>query len=305
MSTTLAKCWMVAACGAAVVLAGWSGRADEPGAAERSPDPAEPRSDWPIPFDPDARRVYFEDYESGECPRIRPGSSAAVVGRDDGADVRSGKYCLRGNFDPKTVDPITKKQAASRYARLADISLSQAGVKDRMYVSYWWRLDPTNQFAAEPPGNFGGQKHAYITGSAEPWKLKVNCVVGQAWGPTHWWIVNNSPDSDSLRYAGNARLDAERGRLGVWRRIEFYLRMNSAPRERDGIALLKVDGELCIDMRDVPFSHSVPQTWNSMALPSMFGGGTPPRESFGWQLDDLEIWDGLPDPGQRALAERP
>jgi len=41
-----------------------------------------------------------------------------------------------------------------------------------------------------------------------------------------------------------------------------------------------------------------------MALPSMFGGGTAPRESFGWQLDDLEIWDGLPAPEGRA-ASRP
>ena len=27
-----------------------------------------------------------------------------------------------------------------------------------------------------------------------------------------------------------------------------------------------------------------------MALPSMFGGGVDPAASFGWQLDDLEIW---------------
>ena len=29
--------------------------------------------------------------------------------------------------------------------------------------------------------------------------------------------------------------------------------------------------------------------------------GTPGTlESFGWQLDDLEIWDGLPEPGKDA-----
>ena len=54
------------------------------------------------------------------------------------------------------------------------------------------------------------------------------------------------------------------------------------------------------DLREIPFIHTVPQTWNRMALPSMFGGGTAPLESFGWQLDDLEIWDGLPAAERRA-----
>ena len=55
----------------------------------------------------------------------------------------------------------------------------------------------------------GGQKHAYITASAEPWIKKVNCVVGQAWGPDHWWIVNNSPDPATVRCGGSARSKEE------------------------------------------------------------------------------------------------
>lgn len=265
-------CLMIAACQVA------STRAQEDGRGQVS---AGAVSDWPIPFDNDARRVYHEDYENGKCDRIRPNSSAAVVGREDGATVHAGKYCLRGNFDPKTTDPITRKQAVTKSSGLADIELAQAGVKDRMYVSYWWRLDPTNKFVAEPPGNFGGQKHAYITASAEPWIKKVNCVVGQAWGPDHWWIVNNSPDPATVPYGGNALVAGEHSQLGAWHHIEYYLRLNSAPLVRDGIALLKVDGKLYIDLRDVPFIQTAPQTWNHMALPSMFGGGAAPLESFG------------------------
>ena len=292
-------CLMIAACHAA------STGAQERGLVQTS---AESVAGWPIAFDRDAKRVYHEDYESGKCDRIRPDSSAAVVSREDGASVHAGTYCLRGNFDPKTTDPITRKQAATKSSGLADIELAQAGVKDRMYVSYWWRLDATNKFVAEPPGNFGGQKHAYITASAEPWIKKVNCVVGQAWGRDHWWIVNNSPDPATVRYGGNARVAAEHAELGVWHHIEYYLRLNSVPLERDGVALLKVDGSLYIDLRDVPFIHTVPQTWHRTALPSMFGGGTAPLESFGWQMDDLEIWDGLPNPASEmkpAPARRP
>jgi len=266
-------------------------------AARAEEAPTQTPSEWPIPSDPHAKRVYYENYEDGKCDRIRPSSSAAVVSREQGADVFRGKFCLRGNYDPKTTDPITRKKG-TKGARMKAISLDALGVKDRFYVSYWWRLDAENKFVSDPPG-FGGQKHAYITSSAAPWMNKVNCVVGQAWGRAHWWIVNNSPDPKKIPYHGEARVSPEQARLGVWHHVEFYLRLNSAPRERDGLAFLKIDGKLTIDMRKVPFIHTVPQTWQRMALPSMFGGGNNPKESFGWQLDELEIWDGLP-PAEEA-----
>ncbi len=262
-------------------------------AAEQAAPLASP--DWPIAFTEQAQRIYFEDYESSRCDRIQEGSSAAVVSREQGVDVHRGGYCLRGNYNTKTTDPLTGKRGKTRYAGLADIKLTRA--KDRIYVSYWWRLDPDNQFEAEPPGNFGGQKHAYITGSASPWANKVNYVIGQGWGPDHWWIVNNSPNKESKSFTANARVDPQRAKLGVWHRIEFYLQLESAPGKSDGIGILKVDRLVCIDQRNVPFQQGLPaQTWNQMALPSMFGGPAGPKKSFGWQIDDLEIWNGLPKP---------
>lgn len=260
--------------------------------AERGASP-----DWPIDFDASAHLVYLEDYEQGTCDRIQSDSSAAVVSAADGADVFAGTYCLRGNFDPDTVDPITGKQGASRYAGLSDIGLSGAGLTDRMFVSYRWRLDSDVEFVPES-GSFGGQKHAYITGSASPWAEKVNYVVGQAWGPDHWWVVNNSPNSLATSYQQNANVDAAAAALGAWHRIEFYLQLESSPGVADGIAILKIDETLAIDARDVPYlwPDAAIQTWGGMALPSMFGGGVDPAASFGWQLDELEIWDGLPPP---------
>jgi hypothetical protein len=81
---------------------------------------------------------------------------------------------------------------ATKSSGLADIKLGEPGVKDRMYVSYWWRLDATNKFVAEP------------------WIKKVNCVVGQAWGPEHWWIVNQRQLAQSLPVA-RPRPDARAG----------------------------------------------------------------------------------------------
>jgi len=128
----IVTCLMIAGCPAASTVA-----QEE----DHREGPAEAVPSWPIPFDRDAKRVYHEDYESGKCDRIHPNSSAAVVSREDGSTVHAGKYCLRGNFDPKTTDPITRKRATTKSAGLADIELAQAGVKDRMYVSTWIMLD--------------------------------------------------------------------------------------------------------------------------------------------------------------------
>lgn len=250
---------------------------------------------WPIEPDPGARLIYSEDYESGACDRIGDASSAAVVSEADGADVFEGTYSLRGNFDPDTVDPITGRQGESRYAGLDDISLSAAGAGDRIYVSMRWRLDPDVEFVAED-SSFGGYKLAYITGSAEPWADKVNYVVGQAWGHTHWWLVNNSPNASSISFGAEANVSDAHAALGQWHRIEWYLRLETSPGAGDGVGIVKIDGTLYIEAYDVTYlwPGAPEQTWGAVGLPSMFGGPSDPAASFGWQMDDLQIWDGLP-----------
>jgi hypothetical protein len=37
----------------------------------------------------------------------------------------------------------------------------------------------------------------------------------------------------------------------------------------------------------------------------MFGGAFAPAESFGWQLDDLEVWDGVPPVAQKKETPAP
>jgi hypothetical protein len=250
---------------------------------------------WPIEPDPGARLIYSEDYESGACDRIGDTSSAAVVSEADGADVLEGTCSLRGNFDPDTSDPITGRQGESRYAGLDDISLSAAGAGDRIYVTMWWRLDPDVEFEAED-SSFGGYKLAYITGSAEPWADKVNYVVGQAWGHTHWWLVNNSPNASSISFGADAYVDDGHAALGQWHRIEWYLRLETTPGAGDGVGIVKIDGALTIEAYDVTYlwPGAPVQTWGAVGLPSMFGGPSDPTASFGWQMDDLQIWDGLP-----------
>ena len=263
-----------------------------------------PIPNLPVEPNPKARRVFYENYEDGTCGRIKEGSAAAVVGAKDGADVIAGKFCLRGNLDPKTTDPVTGKKGKSKNAGLGWIPFTDAGMKDELYVSFLWRLDAANSFQPELGGRGGAPsyKMAYVVGSATPWAEKVNYVLLQSGNSSHWRIVNNSPNGKkTVTWGAGRKVDPKAARQGVWHRVEFFLKLESAPGARDGIAFVRVDGKVCIDRRNVPYlwKGGKAQTWGMMSLPCMFGGAQGPKTSFGWQLDELEIWDGLPVPKRR------
>jgi len=240
--------------------------------------------------------VLREGFESGKVAfRLKPG--AAVVSREQGALPHRGRWCLRGNWDPKVTDPITTI-AGSKGAGM-DVPLHGLGVRNECYVSLWWRLDPDVEFVTEnrgKPGAFPGYKLAYLMGT--PWDNTVNWVVGQPYTIESWWLVDNVP-RDNSGYIVRAKTSQEAGRPGLWHHLEFYLKMNSAPKEKDGVFWLRVDDETVIARTDVPYMHSTAnQQWGSVGLPCMFGGAFAPAKSFAWQLDDLEIWDGLPPTGE-------
>ena len=273
--------------------------------ATKAGTPKGPTPGWPIKPNPKAKRVFYENYEDGTCKRIREGSSAAVVGAKDGADVIAGKYCLRGNFNPHTTDPITGKKGKSKGAGLRWISFTDTGMKDAMYVSFLWRLDAENSFAPERGGRGGAPsyKMAYIVGNARPWMENVNYCLIQSGNASVWRLPNNSPNgAKAVRSRAAGKVGPEAAKQGVWHRVEFFLKLESTPGARDGVAVIKVDRKVCIDKRDVPYlwNGGKVQTWGMMSLPCMFGGAQGPKTSFGWQLDELEIWDGLPPPKRDA-----
>jgi hypothetical protein len=244
-----------------------------------------------------------EGFEAqGTAYRLKPG--AAVVSREQGAEPHSGDRCLRGNWDPKVTDPITGIAGAKGAGM--DVELAKVGVRTECYVSLYWRLDPDVKFETEnkgQPGAFPGYKLAYIMGT--PWDNTVNWVIGQPYTIDSWWLVDNVP-KENTGYLVRAKTSAEAGRAGVWHHVEFYLKMNSVPRAPDGACWLRVDGETVFDRTDVPFMHGTAnETWGSVGLPCMFGGAFAPAESFGWQLDDLEVWDGVPPATQKKETPAP
>lgn len=255
-----------------------------------------------------ARRVLHEGFEDGKFEDSFPVDKRywkneggwRVVSKADGAEPHSGGKCLRGNFCPGVTDSITRLKTTSKGGG-ANIDLRGLGITDELYMSAWWRLDADVKFecAEKGPGAFAGYKLNYICGTARPWARSLNWVIGQPYRPDQWWLVDNNPQpQNNSGYHLTVRTDAAAGRPGVWHHLEFYLGLNSAPRKPDGIFIIKVDGKTCVHKKDVPFRPYEMENFRSTSFPSMFGGAKAPSASFGWQLDDLEIWDGMPTPEQ-------
>lgn len=254
---------------------------------------AAPSPNWPIPATPGAERIFYEDYESGECARIGDNTATAVVDKSQGADVKSGSKCMRGNYYPGAKDPITGKQRIGdygRYAHVDNVGIGKLGAVREFYFSCWWRLDANTvnnegNFPPDSKGMQGAYKFGRFRGNKTWQDPYFDCVIAQHGSPKKWKIGSSS---------GAAPLAASQA--GKWHRVEFYAKLNSRPGVSDGIRILRVDGQTVINTKQACYisSDKPQQELGSMQLPSMYGGPNNPASSFGWQLDEFEIWDGLP-----------
>ena len=50
-----------------------------------------------------------------------------------------------------------------------------------------------------------------------------------------------------------------------------------------------------MDFTDYKYRDVDEDTFSFVVTPMMYGGGDPPPGPFGWQLDEIAIWDGMPE----------
>jgi hypothetical protein len=232
----------------------------------------------------------FEDGDFVDTLTHEDGAGAvAVVSVADGADVYGGDKCLRGNFRIGYTDPLTGLAAPERYSGL-DIDLGEV---ERFYVSLRYRIDPDAQWVMDDGNDTGlGYKFFYLMGT--PWNNTTNWVLAQLWSNEHWWFGDNQPN-DNTGYQEAVDADPAQGELGAWHHIEITAELNSAPGVGDGRFRLRIDGTVVIERDDVPFQTSTAQKFGTLGgVPHMYGGCCGPKFPFGWQIDDLEVWE-LPD----------
>jgi hypothetical protein len=215
--------------------------------------------------------------------------AVAVVSTNDGAVPHAGDRCLRGNFRIGHEDSLTGLAATSRYSGL-DIPLG--GVR-AFAVSLRYRIDPDAQWIMDDGEDTGlGYKFFYLMGT--PWDNTLNWVLSQLWSSEHWAFNDNQPNANT-GYSESIYVEDPHGTLGQWHLIEIFAALNSAPGVADGRFQLRVDSTVYIDRADVPWQTSTEQTFGTLGgLPHMYGGCCGPKYPFGWQVDDLKVWE-LPD----------
>jgi hypothetical protein len=227
---------------------------------------------------------YLDTFDQGENS-----GAVAVVSTNDGAVPYAGDHCLRGNFRIGHEDPLTGLAATSRYSGL-DIPLG--GVRG-FAVSLRYRIDPDAQWIMDDGSDTGlGYKFFYLMGT--PWDNTLNWVLSQLWSSEHWAFNDNQP-SQNTGYSESVYADPSDGELGEWHLIEIFASLNSAPGVADGRFRLRVNSNTYIDLSDVPWQTSTEQTFGVLGgVPHMYGGCCGPKYPFGWQVDDLKVWE-IPD----------
>ena len=82
--------------------------------------------------------------------------------------------------------------------------------------------------------------------------------------------------------------------------MQVYVKLNTADNLRNGIFRFWLDGIKVFDLANVDYRNSTSDTLRKVLPLSMHGGDHSPPGSFGWQLDEVELWDGLPTGAPRV-----
>lgn len=234
--------------------------------------------------------MHDDDFEDGDyLDTFSQGDNSGgvkVVSSADGAEPFAGDRCLRGNFRIGYTDPITGLSATSRYSGL---EIPLGGVQG-FQVSVRYRVDDDAQWIMDDGSDTGlGYKFFYLRGT--PWNNTLNWVMAQLWGPTHYSFGDNQPNQNT-GYSAQTYVDDAHGELGTWHHIEIWAVLNSAVGATDGRFRLRVDGTTYHDLDDVPWQTSTEQTFGNLGgVPHMYGGCCGPKFPWGWQIDDLRVWE--------------
>lgn len=256
-----------------------------------------------------ATRVYYQDFEDTNAVEDfwteRNPDGKRVVGASDGAIVHQGN-CLRGNWAMNVKDPITHLTTDtsdnSRYT-LYDLYLDDKGISDSVFVDYWGFVD------SNAPQE-SGLKWVWLQGHrGSNWTW--NYIIQPPWdGWDTWWIHANNDQSDDGGYGRDTLLskldgikalmrnagetDVNKWFQGRWHHFQFYIRQNKPASARNGILKFWIDEVLVLNFANFHWRQNDDDSLYFFSTPHMYGGGSPPSSSFGWQIDEMQVWDGLP-----------
>lgn len=258
-----------------------------------------------------ATRLYYEGFE-GDIDLWKNNINVLYAKKVAHAP-RTGLYALRGNLNRNVIDPITGLRGDPWLggAELVHNKLRYE-TPDEVYVSYWFRLDDCKQsgtsFSSFDP-IYANMKGAYFStgdntnnsfysgvggGARGEFRLGINDGPGTwiPWAVAHGW-----------RQAGfYGETGQPWGWDGKWHRFEMHIDYGAGP---DGGHIMRfwIDGYLvkgtnCLFDGRIPFApnYHLDQINFWYTKQELLDTSTN-RTGYcnGWQIDDIEIWDGLPD----------
>jgi hypothetical protein len=253
-------------------------------------------------------RIYYQNFDDTTKVESfwleRNPSAKRVVGASDGAIIKTGN-CLRGNWFINYTDPITKLTTdTGEYCHftLYDLYLDDKGISDSVYVDYWAFIDSNAQKRS-------GIKWVWLQGhhgTTWTWNYYIN--PPDDWD--RWWISPNNDqsfdggyDHDTLlsQIAGITSLMQQAGQTDVnkwfqgrWHHFQFYIKQNTPASAANGVLKFWIDDVLILNSSDFRWRINDNDSIYFFSTPHMYGGGSPPPSSFGWQLDEMQVWNGMP-----------
>ena len=267
-----------------------------------------------------ANLIWREDFEDNSYLDTFGLSSGTVSNAWDGYVIttnnpHSGSRSMRGNInnDSGAVDSITGAPAgqvgAGTYLNFGDSGTLQKGTnhnfydahRNEFYVSYWMKLDNpfyTNSSwdSGQPAWKLfftnGGNGVCLPVGGVTPnmrFTSSGVTVSSYGGGTTCNFSEAESYDSASINMAND----------GQWHRFQIYVYYGTAG-NNDGILKVWVDGALRQNRTNLQLRSTSTGRFSRLTIGhwhqgEIFGYCTESTgKKCGWQLDDLEVWDGNP-----------
>jgi len=268
---------------------------------------------------PAANRLYKEDFETADGWKTYLSYGSVLSVKRVTAQPRSGSGSLRGNFNPSITDPVTGLKGVAGTPLALKLPNLKNQTPNGVYMSFWLRFDKCSWGGSQgyegPTGGMDG-KFSYMVNGTDPAQSFYPVMKGGATGlmqlgfnssGTDWesWVTRNGWPSPKL-WDGNT--GKSWGPDGLWHQYEISLEYGSTK----SYMTMWVDGKPAsfAAFRDgrIPMPPNFHMSeYGFFYVPSQLTDRSQPNgESCnGWQLDDLEVWDGKPGTTTTAAAPKP
>ena len=282
--------------------------------------------DRPVTFGNGPSRLYYQGFEEDGWQSEFTGQS---VWEDHVARVthepHSGSYCLRGNQMAGVIDPITGLPGKGN--PLLDWRGAGYDIHTRtpheMYFSYWFRHDDYDWPSSEDNGEgklmylidvTHNVRAMYLGRQFAKGSLRIRYSNGGYSDRWAWCSDSYHGDCLECRAAGTcdnwgySSLTLTNSNVfpsadGQWRHFEYYINYD------EHYFSTWIDGHKLADSKgiypdgNIHYDSGLDLHWKGFQLfYASIGDGRNFKDCedqtghcVGWQIDDLEVWDGMPD----------